>query len=424
VTDLDAAPTPPTGDRAGRAVRVVLPGGVDDPAAPSGGNHYDRRLCDGLAAAGWSVDEVAVPGGWPRPDAAARARLAQVLDELPDDAIVLLDGLVACGVPEIATPRAGRLRMAVLVHLPLADETGLPEAEAADLDRRERSTLRAAHAVVATSPWAARRLIDHHGLPADIVHVAAPGTDPAPVAAGGDGSRLICVAAVTPRKGHDLLVEALAAVADLPWTCECVGALDRDSAHVDGLRELIARHGLDDRVRLAGPRTGAPLAATYAAADLMVLASRAETYGMVVTEALARGVPVLAADVGGIPDALGRAPDGTAPGILVPPEDPPALAAALRRWFREQELRHALRISALHRRRTLDRWEVTAQRMGDVLERLGEGRTEHGGSAAHTRPEGDPGDADAGPAYGERRAGRADGAYHGHARRAGGEGAG
>ncbi|MCW2883594.1 MAG: hypothetical protein QOE54_6743 [Streptosporangiaceae bacterium] len=354
-----------------RPVHVVLPGDIDDASVPSGGNTYDRRVCQGLPAAGRPVHEIAVSGAWPRPGTAARAELARWLAAVPEGSVVLLDGLVACGVPEVVVPQARRLRLAVLVHLPLGDETGLAPELSAVLDARERATLHAASAVVATSPWAARRLIDHHGLVASRVHVVTPGTDPAPLASGTDGvSRLLCVASVTPRKGQDLLVEALAAVADLPWSCVCVGPLSRDPAHVARLRHLIEQRDLGDRVRLAGPQTGERLATTYDAADLAVLASRAETYGMVVTEALARGIPVLAMAVDGVPETLGQAPDGGVPGILVPPGDPDALAAALRRWFGEHELRRSLRISARHRRRTLEPWEETSRRMAGVLEQL------------------------------------------------------
>lgn len=359
----------PGGD--GRTVPVVLPGDVDDPAAPSGGNNYDRRICQGLAAAGWRVREFPVAGAWPRPDAAARAELARILAGLPDGAPVLLDGLVACGVPEVLAPHAARLRQVVLVHLPLADETGLAPEIAADLDARERRVLRSATAVVATSAWAGRRLAERHGLPAERVHVAAPGVDLAPPAVGtDDGSRLLCVASVTPRKGHDLLVEALARVADLPWHCTCLGGLDRAPDFVDRVRRSIGAYRLADRLLLAGPRGGADLATTYAAADLLVLPSRTETYGMVVTEALARGIPVLATDVAGVPEALGRTPDGGLPGMLVPPEDPDALAAALRRWLSQPPLRHRLRAAARARRDTLHGWEVTSRSLADLLVRL------------------------------------------------------
>lgn len=354
-----------------RTVHVVLPGDIDDPSRPSGGNRYDRRLCQGLAAVGWSVPELPIAGGWPRPDTTELQALERALAAVPDGGLVLLDGLVACAAPEVVVPQATRLRLVVLVHLPLADETGLGVTEAARLHARERRTLQAACAVVATSAWAGRRLVDRHGLPADRVHVVAPGVDPAPLAPGTDGAtRLLCVASVTPRKGHDLLIRALATMTELPWRCDCVGGLGQADEFVARVRTLLAEHGLADRIRLLGPRTGAELAASYAAADLLVLPSRAETYGMVVTEALAHGIPVLATDVDGVPEALGRAPDGTLPGVLVPPEDPAALAEALRRWLTEPGTRDRLRAAARARRDTLHGWEVTSRSMTDLLERL------------------------------------------------------
>ncbi|MEZ7005317.1 glycosyltransferase family 4 protein [Streptomyces sp. AD55] len=354
-----------------RSVHFVMPGGVDDPAAPSGGNAYDRRIGLDLPGFGWRVRPLTVAGDWPRPDEAARTELARVLRRLPDGAVVLLDGLVACGVPEVVVPEAERLRMVALVHLPLGDETGLAPAVAADLDARERAVLRAVSGVVATSDWAVRRLVSHHGLAPERVHAAAPGADIAPLAPGTDGvSRLLCVAAVTPRKGQHRLVEALAAVTDLPWSCVCVGGLGHDPAYVDRLRAMIRDHGLADRLELAGPASGADLDARYATADLMVLTSYAETYGMAVTEALARGIPVLATDVGGLPEAVGRAPDGGVPGILVPPEDPAALAAELRGWFGEADVRRRLKSAARHRRAALHGWASTAQSLAGVLRRL------------------------------------------------------
>ncbi|MFF4571613.1 glycosyltransferase family 4 protein [Streptomyces sp. NPDC001410] len=356
-----------------RTVHFVMPGGVDDPAAPSGGNAYDRRVCLDLPGFGWQAVRHSVPGSWPRPGRSDRDVLARVLRDLPDDTVVLLDGLVACGVPEVVVPEAERLRLAVLVHLPLGDETGLDAALAADLDARERQVLRAVPAVIATSDWAVRRLVSHHGLAPERVHVAAPGADIAPLAPGTDGvSQLVCVAAVTPRKGQHRLVEALATVTDLPWNCVCVGGLTHDPEYVAHLRELIRRHGLQDRLRLAGPQAGSELDAAYATADLMVLTSYAETYGMAITEALARGIPVLATDVGGVPEAVGRAPDGGVPGILVPPEDPAALAAELRGWFGEPDVRRRLKAAARSRRAALDGWATTARSLAGVLGRLPE----------------------------------------------------
>ncbi|MBB4934653.1 glycosyltransferase involved in cell wall biosynthesis [Lipingzhangella halophila] len=353
-----------------REVHAILPGDVADPAVPSGGNTYDRRVCRDLAAEGWLVREVAVAGAWPRPDDRARAALSRALAALPSGAVVLLDGLVACGVPDVVVPQARRLRLVVLVHLPLAAETALPPAVAADLDARERETLRAARAVVPTSAWAASHMTGGHGIDPGRVHPVPPGVDPAPLAAGTDGaSRLLCVAAVTRTKGHDLLVDALAALTDLPWSCECAGSLRRAPGFVAELRRRIDRLGLAGRVRLTGPQTAERLSALYAASDLVVLASRVETYGMVVTEALARGIPVLATAVGGVPQALGTAPDGSVPGSLVPPESP-ALAGALRRWLEDDDLRRRLRSAARGRRGGLGGWERTSRSLDTVLEKV------------------------------------------------------
>jgi glycosyltransferase involved in cell wall biosynthesis len=328
-------------------------------------------VCQGLTALGWRVREVTVDGDWPRPGAVGRADLAAALAAVPDGGLVLLDGLVSCGVPEIVRPEAGRLRLVVLVHLPLGAETGLVPDEAAKRDALERETLPAAVAVVATSTWSRERLVAHHGLSPERVHVAVPGVDPAPLAAGTDGaSQLVCVASVTPRKGQDVLVDALATLRELPWDCVCVGPLHRAPPYVERVRVLAEAYGLTDRIRLVGPRTGGALEATYAAADLLVLPSYGETYGMVVTEALARGVPVLATAVDGLPEALGHTPGGDVPGMLVPPGDPTALAGALRRWLGEPATRQRLRDTARARRAALGGWDDTARRVADVLEKL------------------------------------------------------
>ena len=154
---------------------------------------------------------------------------------------------------------------------------------------------------------------------------------------------------------------------DLSWRCECVGSLVRDPAFADGVRRRARNSGLGDPVRFPGPRFGPELDRAYAAADLLVLPSLAETYGMVVTEALARGLPVLATEVGGVTEALGHGEDGTRPGLLVPPGDPAALGAALRAWLEDGELRDRLRRAARGRRATLRPWAATASAVADVL---------------------------------------------------------
>jgi glycosyltransferase involved in cell wall biosynthesis len=322
-----------------KAVHLVVPEGIDDPARPSGGNTYDRHLRGGLRSIGWSVHEHAVD----------EASLAGVIERIPDGAVVLLDGLVASTADEVLVPHARRLRLVVLIHMPLGDA-------------RECAVLSAAAAVVTTSAWSRRRLLELYALSADRVHVAQPGVDAADLAAGtAAGETLLCVAAVTPVKGHDVLLDALTMLTGLSWRCLCVGSLDRDPEFAEGLGRV------DGRVNFTGPRTGADLDRIYASADLLVLASRAETYGMVVTEALARGLPVVATDVGGVTEALGHGAGGIRPGLLVPPEDPAALAAALRAWLGDAELRERLRRAARERRESLPRWSATTAVVAEVL---------------------------------------------------------
>jgi glycosyltransferase involved in cell wall biosynthesis len=312
-------------------VHFIVPDGIADPARPSGGNTYDRRVRDELTALGWTVREHVGVGA---------------VERLPDGAVVLLDGLIASPAPDVLVPHARRLRQIVLLHMPFADA-------------RERAVLEAAAAILTTSEWTRRRLRELYGLPA---HVAEPGVDPAALAPGtAAGGALLCVAAVTPGKGHDVLLDALATVAQESWSCTCVGGLDRDPAFAAA---ILARRG---RVRFPGPLVGPELDRAYAGADLLVLASHAETYGMVVTEALARGVPVLATDAGGVGEALGHGENGARPGLLVAPGDPAALGAALRRWLGDAELRGRLRQAARERRATLRGWPDTAAAVAGVL---------------------------------------------------------
>jgi glycosyltransferase involved in cell wall biosynthesis len=347
-------------------VHVVVPEGIDDPARPSGGNAYDRRVCRELVARGWAVHEHQIAGAWPRPGAAGHAALARAVRQIPDAAVVLLDGLVASAAPETLVPQARRLRQVVLVHMPLGHRPADDEAGA--VRARERAVLTAAAAVVTTSAWARRRLVELYALPTDRLHVAEPGVDAAGLAPGtAAGDALLCVAAVTPEKGHDVLLDALATATDLSWRCDCVGSLDRDPAFADGVRRRARNGVLGDRVRFAGPRTGPELDHAYAAADLLVLASHAETYGMVVAEALARGLPVIVAEVGGVTEALGHGEDGTRPGLLVPPGDPAALGAAVRAWLGDAELRARLRRAARQRRASLCGWPATTSVLAGVL---------------------------------------------------------
>jgi glycosyltransferase involved in cell wall biosynthesis len=171
-------------------------------------------------------------------------------------------------------------------------------------------------------------VLEAYGVPLDRMRVAPPGTNRARPAVGpapGRPPTLLCVASVTPRKGHDVLVAALADIRDLPWTCVCVGSTERDRDHAEAVVSSVARVGLRDRVSFVGEREGESLEALFHGASVFVLASHYEGYGMVLAEAIARGIPVVSTTGGAIPYTV---PADAA--VLVPPGDASAFAAALR----------------------------------------------------------------------------------------------
>jgi len=338
----------------GGVLHAVLPAGIDDPTRPSGGNAYDRRALDGLRALGWAVVEHEVGGDWPRPHLTDLARLSLLLDGLPDGSLLLVDGLVASGAASVLPAASARLSVVVLLHMPLGPGPA------------EETVLASAAAVVTTSEWVRSQVRAWYGL--RHVHAVRPGTDRAPLASGsGTDTSLLCVAAVHPGKGHDLLLEALDLLGDRPWTLVCAGSLDVDPDHVTAVQAQVYAHRWERRVTFTGPLGGQALRTAYQEADVAVLASRSESYGMVVAEALAHGLPVVATRVGGVPEALGRAPGGAVPGLLVAPEDPAALADGVARWIDERYLRDRLRRAAAARRPGLPRWDQTAAHLSEVL---------------------------------------------------------
>ena len=346
-------------------VHVVVPEGFDNPALPSGGNIYDRQVCARLAAAGWDVRVTTVAAAWPVPGPAARARLARIVSAVPDGDTALIDGLIASPTADQLLPHAGRIRMTVLLHMPLA--TALDAPPDAGARRSERAVLRAAAGVVVTSEWTRQQVLTRFAIPARRVHVARPGVDRVNAPARPVRGKLICVGVLGRHKGQDLLIEALADLPDLDWQCVLAGSPDRDPQFARELQARVTLLGYGRRVRLAGVLSGAALSHLYSTADVLVAPSRAETYGMTVPEALAHGLPVLATAVGGLPEALGTTPGGSRPGQLIPPGDPAALASALRDWLADDRHRDRLRAAARQRRLTLPGWDQTAHDLAHAL---------------------------------------------------------
>ncbi|OFW16653.1 MAG: hypothetical protein A3H29_13550 [Acidobacteria bacterium RIFCSPLOWO2_02_FULL_67_21] len=391
-----------------RSVVLAAPGPLD---ARTGGYVYNRRILGELARRGWAVSTLELDPSFPSPTPAALEQAAGSLQAIPDGTIVVVDSLALGAMPAVVVREASRLRVVALVHLPLAATAGLDAATAARFRHDEGIALRAAALVIVTGR-AALPLLVPYGIPDDRVLVIEPGTDrplrndpphvaglkpgttnsyvvpgfsradppayvvpgfsradpPAYVVPGfsrADTVMLICVATIKAGKGHELLLATLGAVPHSNWHLTCAGSLTRDTATVDRVRAAIERFHLEDRVTLAGALEGDALEACYEQADVFVMATQQETYGMAVAEALAHGLPVVATRTDAVVDLV-----GDEAGLLVPVDDEPSLRDALTRIIGDASLRARLAEGARRAGSRLPTWDEASRKMAQAFDRL------------------------------------------------------
>jgi glycosyltransferase involved in cell wall biosynthesis len=345
-----------------REASFAVPG---DLATPTGGYGYDRRIITELSALGWRIEVVNLGDGFPYPAADTRATACARLVALPPGHPVVIDGLAFGVLPEAAEALRASHPLVALVHHPLAFESGLSAADSACLRASERSALVCARHVVATSATVARLLVDNYGVASGRVSVVEPGTDrvcPPPRDCKG-AVNLLAVGSVIPRKGYDVLVAALARLRHLPWRLVIAGDCGRSPQTSRRLRADIMRLGLADRITLLGAVAAEQVAPLYVSADLFVLPSRFEGYGMAYTEAIAHGVPVIGTTAGAIPQTV-----PADAGVLVAPDDVEALATTLQRLIASPDERE--RLAAGARAAKFPSWSEQAARFARVLESL------------------------------------------------------
>ncbi|MEQ8710709.1 MAG: glycosyltransferase family 4 protein [Rhodospirillales bacterium] len=334
-----------------------------DLASLTGGYAYAREVIRCWKAAGHSVQYIPLGDGFPDPSESVMEDACRRLAATPDGATVLIDGL-AYGVLPAAFLQQTHRRWVALVHHPLALETGVDPARQVILKASERAALAEASQVIVTSPATARELVASYAVPGQKITVALPGVEAAGRASGGRKVPvLLSVGTLTRRKGHDVLVAALAELRDLDWQCRFVGSTDRDPVVTENLRWTIAGAGLEQRIEIVGEVDGDGLRGEYHQADIFVLASRYEGYGMVFAEAMAHGLPVIACHAGAVPDTV---PDSA--GILVPVDDPAALAEAIGLVLTDAPRRQALADGAWRHGQGLARWPDTAKTISDIME--------------------------------------------------------
>ncbi|HEY6257595.1 MAG TPA: glycosyltransferase family 4 protein [Xanthobacteraceae bacterium] len=345
-----------------KAAAFAVPG---DLATPTGGYTYDRRIVAELRARGWDMQVVDLGESFPYPDGTARAAALERLAALPAEPPVVIDGLAFGVLAEEARALARDRRLIALVHHPLALETGLRPEQSAALRESERVALACARHVIATSPSTARLLVADYAVAPERLSVVPPGTDRVVLVPRTRGTtvELLAVGSVVPRKGYDILVAALTEIRDLHWRLVIAGDRTRDTATARWLDARILRLGLEERISFTGAVAPEALLRLYAGADLFVLPSRFEGYGMAYVEAIAHGVPVVGTQAGAIPDTV---PAGA--GVLVPPDDAGALAAVLRGLIESPSAREVLAAGARAAAATFPSWQDSAALFARVLE--------------------------------------------------------
>jgi glycosyltransferase involved in cell wall biosynthesis len=332
----------------------------------TGGYLFDKRVIEGLRAAGRAVDVRELPGAFfPAADATALAAADALLSALAEEDVAIIDGLALPAFAQVLTPTSRR-RLIGFVHHPLARETGLAEdarETLAGLEARLLTRLKGVLCPSAGTAWA----LEEYGVARERIAIAPPGTErpaePAQRSPRAGPLRLLAVGTISPRKGHLMLVEALAEVADRPWELTCIGSLTRDPETLAALQRAIGRHGFAERVKLLGERLPEQLAEAYAAADVFVLPSYHEGYGMAFAEALAHGLPVVATS------AVAETVPAEA-ALLVPPGDVAALASALRLLMDNAQLRARLAMGAAKAGAALPDWKTATDRWIAAFDRL------------------------------------------------------
>lgn len=342
----------------------AIPG---DPEALTGGYLYERRLLAGLRDLGHDMRYLRLPAGFPDPTPAEMAEAVDRLRSVGPARPLILDGLVSGAIDTAGLARV-RAPIVAMVHHPLALESGLDTARRRHLWLTERDNLRLARHVLVPSPHTRRILIARYGVPSRRITVARPGVDPGrQPRAPADPPLILSVGILHPRKGHDVLLAALARITDLGWQAVIAGN-PWDGAHALALRGLLRAHPAAGRITLAGRVTPEALQALYARASVFALATRYEGYGIAFNEALLNGLPIVSCDAGAVSETV---PDAAR--LLVPPDDPVAFAGALRAVLGDAALRRRLEDAAIRAGHDLPGWEDTARIASAVLDRIATG---------------------------------------------------
>lgn len=345
---------------AARAMAFAVPGDI---RTLTGGYLYDRRLADALVALGLDLRPLRFGDSFPHPTASDMADALAQLSALPPECPALVDALAfgaleTAGLAQVVAP------LVALVHHPLALESGLDEEQARRMAARETANLALARHILVTGPHIAHLLETSYGVAASRISIAQPGftLPPAGISRRDEAPPLILsVGILARRKGHDILLHALSEIIDLDWRAVIVGRAHEPET-ASALDHLTSRLGLSERVHFAGEVAQETLDMLYRKATVFALATRYEGYGIVFDEAMGHALPIVSTQAGAVPDTV--PPEA---GLLVPPENAQAFAAALRRLLGDADLRALCAASGRRCAANLPDWTDTARVVAAAL---------------------------------------------------------
>ncbi|MGI9424689.1 MAG: glycosyltransferase family 4 protein [Hyphomicrobiaceae bacterium] len=345
-------------------VAFAIPGDI---TASTGGYAYARHLLASLPQFGIQPHRLELAAAYPYPEEEDLVATERTFAQLHPETVLMVDGLAFGAMPP-AIVNGIRQPLIALVHHPLACETGLTTSQSRQFLALEQQALAHARRVIAASRTTARLLERKYDVPADRVVVAEPGTEPAARAAGGDGDlQLLAVGAIIPRKNYGTLVEALKSLPDDRWHLTIAGSTSRDMTCATELREAIMRSGLRSRITLTGEVSDHVLHDLYDRSDIFVMPSLFEGYGMVLCEALARGLPIVCTTGGAMPETV---PDRAA--LMVAPGKADEMGNALARLIQDDLLRRRLADASWQAGQALPTWDDCARTVAGVITSMSE----------------------------------------------------
>jgi glycosyltransferase involved in cell wall biosynthesis len=327
----------------------VVPGG---PVPRTGGTLYNRRIAAAMERQGIQLEVISLQATWPLPRPTERPHLLRQLASIPSGLPLLVDGLLWTGLAELGLQR--HHPCAVLVHSPLFRETGLRPSVSRTLLEQERAALRHATICIATGPPTIRDLNEHLGQ--DAVQIP-PGTSPAVPSPARSPRRWLCVATLPPRQGHDRLLRALAALPHRDFTLRCAGSSTLAPSWSAQLHELRDDLGLTPQIQFLGELDRTALDREFQSCGAVLHTAHYEAWGMALTEAVARGLPVLSTPAGAL-----EGPAGAAAMVLPADFSSTDFRATLERFVAQ----HAALVRTARSLR-LPTWDDRARQLWDVL---------------------------------------------------------